>query len=121
MPKNTPLNALRVWPHFNPHSVMNESGDYVPQSPHNKRLLPWLLNGLLCLCLLLSLTGCGSTEYVRVKERDTPPVALLQDCAEPLATDVTTNGLLLGYVGQLRSALRKCNDDKAALREWAKP
>ena len=121
MPKNKPLSALSVWPHLLPTNMNKPCGDYVPQSPHSKRLLPWLLNGLLCLCLLLSLTGCGSTEYVRVKERDTPPVALLQDCAEPLAADVTTNGLLLGYVGQLRSALRKCNDDKAALREWAKP
>lgn len=50
-----------------------------------------------------------------------PPEYLLQDCAEPTANDVTTNGLLLGYVGELRAVLRKCNDDKAALREWAKP
>ena len=57
---------------------------------------------------------------MRVKERNTPPAALLQDCAEPDTTTVTTNGTLLTYVGELRSALRKCNDNMAALREWSK-
>lgn len=58
---------------------------------------------------------------MRVAVKDSPPVSLLNDCAEPSPIGVTTNGELLSYVGQLRSVLRNCNDDKAALREWAKP
>lgn len=72
------------------------------------------------LSLLLSLTGCGSTEYIKVQQRDLPPAGLLQDCTEPSPNGVTTNGELVSYVGQLRWALRNCNNDKSALREWAK-
>ena len=78
------------------------------------------LYGLLLVCLTLSSIGCASTEYVRVKERDTPPVALIQDCAEPSPAGVTTNGELVSYVGKLRLALRNCNNNMTALREWTK-
>lgn len=69
------------------------------------------LPAILLAALLLA--SCASTQY-RV-----PPDALLADCAEPPAT-VRTNGLLAEYALNLRTALRHCNDDKAALREWAK-
>lgn len=48
-----------------------------------------------------------------------PPVELLQDCAEPPGA-FQTNGALAGYLIELRDALRGCNADKRALREWAK-
>lgn len=47
-----------------------------------------------------------------------PPAELLAPCAEPAATR-GTNGTLAQYALNLRSALRACNDDKAALRMWA--
>jgi hypothetical protein len=48
-----------------------------------------------------------------------PPASLLADCPAPAPT-VSTNGELVDYILALRGALRLCNDDKAALREWAK-
>lgn len=63
-----------------------------------------------CLTLLL----CASCAQVQL-----PPAELLADCQEPAAR-LSTNGLLARYALDLRTALRGCNDDKAALREWAK-
>lgn len=65
----------------------------------------------------LLLASCAAVSPTPV--RLLPPVELLQDCAEPPFT-ATTNGLLAEYALQLRDALRGCNRDKAALREWAK-
>ena len=48
-----------------------------------------------------------------------PPASLLADCPAPTAT-VGTNGELADYILTLRNALRLCNNDKSALREWAK-
>ena len=48
-----------------------------------------------------------------------PPATLLADCPEPPAV-FTTNGELADYALELRTALRLCNNDKAALREWIK-
>ena len=120
MPKNNRQSALNVWPSSKLRSTKTACGDYAPQSPQKMMRLSWLLSGLVYLFLLLSLTGCGSTEYIKVRQRDLPPAGLLQDCAEPSPTFVQTNGTLVAYVGELRSALRNCNNDKSALREWAK-
>lgn len=49
-----------------------------------------------------------------------PPMALIQDCTEPSPNGVTTNGELTAYVGQLRLALRNCNNNMALIREWSK-
>lgn len=62
------------------------------------------------ILLVLLLTACAQVQL--------PPAELLADCREPSAT-VSTNGLLAKYALDLRTALRSCNDDKAALREWA--
>lgn len=51
--------------------------------------------------------------------RELPPAVLLEDCEEP-APDVSTNAGLAQYALRLRSALRMCNNDKEALRDWAK-
>jgi hypothetical protein len=62
----------------------------------------------------LTLLLCASCAQFQL-----PPAELLADCQEPAAS-VSTNGLLAKYALDLRTALRSCNDDKAALREWAK-
>ena len=48
-----------------------------------------------------------------------PPAELLADCPEP-GLDPSTNGALVQGILELRLALKGCNADKAALREWAK-
>ena len=65
----------------------------------------------MLLCLLV-FGGCTS---VTVR---TPPAALLADCPEP-AVAVTTNRELAAALLATRQALRLCNADKQALREWA--
>jgi hypothetical protein len=67
------------------------------------------------LLLVLALTGCASW---RQPAAATPPWALLEDCPEPIP-EAATNGGLARSLRALRDALRSCNDDKAALREWA--
>lgn len=52
-------------------------------------------------------------------QRILPPVELLQDCGEPPIL-AGTNGQLAETILNLRDALRGCNRDKAALREWAR-
>lgn len=69
------------------------------------------------LFLALALAGCASAPP-RVLQSG-PPASLLEPCYEPAGAP-QTNGELLGYALALRDALRGCNDDKAALREWAK-
>ncbi len=66
---------------------------------------------------LMLLTGCGTvqTEYIR----ELPPASLLEDCQVPQIV-LRTNQDLATHIVDLRGALRACNQDKAALREWAK-
>lgn len=68
--------------------------------------------------LALLLAGCAHTQAPQVI-REVPPAALLEDCATPQA-QLRTNGDLADHILALRFALRECNNDKAALREWAK-
>lgn len=70
---------------------------------------------VLTLASLL-LASCASVAPGPV--RVLPPLELLQDCPEPL-TQHDTNGRLAEGILALRDALRGCNRDKAALREWA--
>lgn len=73
----------------------------------------------MALCLLTSLIGCAATKTIGVPTRDTPPEGLLADCVAARGA-IKTNKDILTYVESLKSALKGCNDDKAALREWAK-
>lgn len=67
------------------------------------------------LLATLLLASCAA---VTPPQRVLPPLDLLQDCNEPPAM-VGNNGQLAEYALNLRDALRGCNRDKAALREWA--
>ncbi len=69
------------------------------------------LNRLLPLIVTLA-AGCSTIEVRQ------PPAALLAPCTDP-DIDVTTNGALVRSLLAYRRALRLCNDDKSALREWA--
>lgn len=51
--------------------------------------------------------------------REVPPAELLRECPSPAFGGPLTNSGLVGYVDDLRAALRACNDDKTALRDWA--
>lgn len=75
--------------------------------------------GLTCLCLLLCL-GCSAQNRLipcPVVERVTPPTPLLRPIPEPQWTGAI-NGDLVDHIQDLRTALRRCNADKAALRAW---
>lgn len=63
------------------------------------------------------LVGCSVIPTSKVPV-ELPPTALLQECPIPEAT-VATNGQLAQWALSLKYALKLCNDDKAALREWA--
>lgn len=65
----------------------------------------------MLLCLLV-FGGCTS---VTVRS---PPEALMADCPEP-AYELRTNRELAEALLATRRALRLCNADKSALREWA--
>lgn len=60
-----------------------------------------------------ALAGCatGAHRY--------PPEELMRDCPRP-KVDVTANAGLAEGILDYDEALRLCNKDKAALREWAR-
>lgn len=68
------------------------------------------------LAAVALLSGCASTP---VYVREVPPAALLEPCEEPAST-LETNKDLAEWALALRTALRVCNNDKEALRHWAK-
>jgi hypothetical protein len=69
--------------------------------------------------VMLSALLLASCAAVAPPSRVLPPLNLLQDCAEPSVT-AATNAQLLDFTLRLRDALRSCNRDKEALREWAR-
>lgn len=75
-----------------------------------------MLTGLISLSLLLSSTACVKP---RTHVAMVPPAAYMEDCVET-KVDVAVNGDLLRKIKRLRVDLAECNEDKAALREWAK-
>ena len=64
--------------------------------------------------LALALAGCGTTQYVLTP----PPAELLADCPIPM-DPIPTNADLARRDAARKAAIEACNDDKAALREWA--
>lgn len=71
----------------------------------------WLRS--LPFMVLLCAAGCQSMAPVKLPEH------LLLPCPEPTMRR-TTNGELADTLDKFKWALRACNDDKAALREWQK-
>lgn len=60
------------------------------------------------------LTACTTPQIVR----ELPPPELLRDCPVP-EVDITTNGgIALGLLSY-HDALKRCNIDKEALRQWS--
>jgi hypothetical protein len=70
--------------------------------------------GPLALAVAL-LTGCSTTKVLR----ELPPPELLRDCLAPIV-DISTNGGLAQGLLNYDDALKRCNLDKEALRDWAK-
>lgn len=64
------------------------------------------------LCLAFALMGCASTQTI-------VPESLLVPCEAPAVNPSTNAGLLNGLT-EYADALRRCNDDKAAIREHLK-
>ena len=77
-------------------------------------------SGAIILCLLLSLTACGSNPPASSTrtERLLPPASLLVETFAPIRS-VVVNGDLADLYLDTRDALKSCNDDKAAIRAWA--
>lgn len=63
----------------------------------------------------LLLVGCATAPVTLP-----PPEDLLLDCLAP-AISVKTNGEMADTLSKFRTALRECNDDKAALRKLYEP
>lgn len=63
------------------------------------------------------LAGCGHTP-IR-PEIVAPPTDLMAPCPAP-AGSAATNGQLAEWLAAYREALKQCDADKTALREWAK-
>ena len=85
-----------------------------------------IVNGLLILCLMASLTGCArsKTEVIEIPveklvvEKIKAPDELLADCPEPNLDSLRTTGDLERLFAEALVSLRDCNADKAQLREW---
>ena len=75
---------------------------------------------MLIILLAVVLAGCSTTRTVTQVEtvKISPPAILIAETSEPLLRG-GTNGDLLNWALELLSSLRRCNADKAALREWA--
>lgn len=63
------------------------------------------------LCAAMAVSGCTSTVVLR------PPAEYLRPCVGPELVG-STNGALVEYANNQKQALRACNDDKRAIREW---
>jgi len=74
------------------------------------------LRSNLLAALVALLPACATV--TPPPDRLIPPVDLIQDCPEPPSA-LKTNGALAIYIDDLKNALRGCNRDKKALREWA--
>jgi hypothetical protein len=75
----------------------------------------FLSNATAGLLGLVFLAGCSTPP-----RSASPPASLLAPCVGPSAQGLKTNADLVRHVVDLRGALASCNDDKAALRVWAK-
>lgn len=72
---------------------------------------------LLLISTLAVLTGCSTTPSI-ITVREVPSPELVADCPEPIPR-LETNADLAWTIIEYRKALRLCNIDKKALREWS--
>lgn len=76
-----------------------------------------LIKLLALVSATAGLMGCAALTPEVVKQY--PPTDLLADCPHPVINVTKNKGLAEGILAY-RDALDKCNNDKAALREWQK-
>lgn len=89
------------------------------------KILP-IVSGVILLCLMVSLTGCGKRVEVRppititetVYEKVQVPEELLAFCTEPDLDQIKTTGDLERVAVDAVASLAACNVDKAKIREW---
>jgi hypothetical protein len=72
-------------------------------------------NPFFVIFLGLTVASCA---HVTPASRVLPPVELLRDCPHP-AGSAATNSSLAEWLLSYRDALRLCNIEKQALRDWA--
>ena len=73
---------------------------------------------LIALALATLALGCAPKTQPAAMPCS-PPVVWLQDVPEP-SLEGDTNKDLVEWIVSLQEALRRCNLDKAGLREWAR-
>ena len=73
------------------------------------RLIPYRLNGLLCLCLMPLLTSCATTKPVTVKFPQLPPeiIGVREYCTLPVGQ--ITNADLADAYADCATKLKKAN------------
>jgi hypothetical protein len=84
-----------------------------------------IVNGVILVCLMALLTGCGKRLEVRpvvvtktVVEKVQAPSQLLEPCDMPDMAPLKTSGDLERVAQDALSAAACGNRDKASLREW---
>jgi len=83
-------------------------------------------HGLILLCLMALLTGCAGQELEVLRipvektviEKVYVPAELARPCPEPNLDSVETTGDVEAVAIDALAALKVCNEDKAAIREW---
>lgn len=85
-----------------------------------------MLRGVLCLSLMVSLSGCGKSTPAVIRipvtktviEKVKTPDELLRECARPSLADLETNEDLERILGEALVSLDTCSEDKRKIREW---
>jgi hypothetical protein len=72
---------------------------------------------LLLISTVVLLAGCSTPPSI-ITVREVPSPELVADCPEPIPR-LETNADLAWTIIEYRKALRLCNIDKKALRDWA--
>jgi len=75
---------------------------------------------LVALTCLIALSACSQNRVVTKSTPAFPPDKLMNDCPEADApnTKHVTYGDLIKYTLAQKKALKDCNADKVALRQW---
>lgn len=73
----------------------------------------------MLLFLSLYLSSCSKTVTIKEIQKQYPEAKYLRDCGDPAFNgEQAVYSELVPYIKTLQSALRQCNNDKKALRDW---